>query len=49
VQCGAIFLIEPVSRIERQKLDFGPFRQIGRLIDNQPAGFDSSLECHTSF
>ena len=45
---GSIFLVEPVSGIERQKLDLGSFGQIGWPIDNQAASLDPSLQCHVT-
>ena len=46
MQRRSIFIVEPVPRIERQELDVGSFREIGGLIDHQPAGFDSGFQCH---
>jgi hypothetical protein len=46
MQGGTIFLVEPVSGIERQKFDFGAFREIGRLVNDQPTGLHSTLQCH---
>jgi len=34
VQSGAILFVEPISRIERQQLDFGAFGQIRRFINH---------------
>lgn len=46
MQRGSVFLVEPVSRIKRQELDFGSFRQIRGLIDDKPTGPDASFQCH---
>ena len=43
---GSVFLIEPVSGIERQELDLGSFGQFGRLVDDKSPGLHSSLQCH---
>ena len=45
---GSIFLVEPVSGIERQELDLGSFGQIGWLIDDEAASLDPSLQCHVT-
>jgi hypothetical protein len=38
VQRGAVFLVEPISRIERQELDFRSFRKIrGSSTTSRPA------------
>jgi hypothetical protein len=46
MQRRSIFIIEPVSRIERQEFELGSFRQISGLIDHKPTGLHSALECH---
>ena len=43
---GSIFLIEPVSGIERQEFDFGSFGQIGWLVDDKSPGLlEASASC----
>ena len=46
MQRRSIFIVEPVSRIERQEFDLGSFRQISGLIDHKPTGLDSALQRH---
>jgi len=46
MQRRSIFIVEPVSRIERQEFDLGSFRQIGGLIDHKATVLHSSLQCH---
>jgi hypothetical protein len=41
-----IFWVEPVSRVERQKLNFGTLRKLCRLIHQEPASSDVCLERH---
>jgi len=48
VECGTVGFIEPVSRIERQQLDFSAFGQFSGLIDDKTTRFDSSLQCHVT-
>src|SRR5712691_2412181 len=47
MQGGTVFLVEPISGIERQQLDFRSFGQVGGFIHDQPAGLHSSLQCHS--
>src|SRR2546426_7065728 len=47
MQGGTVFLVEPISRIERQQLDFRSFGQVGGFVNDQPAGLHSSLQCHS--
>jgi hypothetical protein len=46
VKVSTVFIVEPVSRIQRQEFDLGSLWQIGRLVDNKAAGFDSCLQRH---
>ena len=48
MECGTVGFIEPVSRIERQQLDFSAFGQFSGLIDDKTTRFDSSLQCHVT-
>ncbi len=34
MQSGTVFLVEPISGIERQQLDFRSFGQVGGFIDD---------------
>src|SRR4051794_11757605 len=43
---GSIFLIEPISWIEGQQLDFGSLRQVRGFVNDQPAGLHPSLQRH---
>ena len=45
---GTIGFIEPVPRVERQKLDLCAFGQFSRLIDDKTTRLDSSLQCHAT-
>src|SRR5712691_676123 len=47
MQGGTVFLVEPISGIERQQLDFRSFGQVGGFVNDQPAGLHSSLQCHS--
>src|SRR5881397_37636 len=47
MQGGTVFLVEPISGIERQQLDFRSFGQVGGFVNDQPAGLYSSLQCHS--
>src|SRR5438128_4898887 len=47
MQGGTAFLVEPISGIERQQLDFRSFGQVGGFVNDQPAGLHSSLQCHS--
>src|SRR5712671_407903 len=47
MQGGTVFLVEPISGIERQQLDFCSFGQVGGFVNDQPAGLHSSLQCHS--
>src|SRR2546425_12895567 len=47
MQGGTVILVEPISGIERQQLDFGSFGQVGGFVNDQPAGLHSSLQCHS--
>ena len=38
--------VEPVSRIERQQLNFGAFGQIGWLVHDKPASLHTCLDRH---
>ena len=40
---GSIFLVEPISGIERQQLDFRSFGQVCGFVNDQPAGLHSSF------
>jgi hypothetical protein len=44
MQSDTVVVIEPVSRIERQDLDFGAFRQVGRLIDDKSASLTRAFK-----
>jgi hypothetical protein len=46
MQRGAVFLVEPISRIERQEIDFRSFWKVRRLINDEPSGLYASLEGH---
>jgi len=46
MQRGAVFLVEPISRIERQELDFRSFGKVRRFINDEPSGLYASLERH---
>ena len=46
MQRGAVFLVEPISRIEMQELDFRSFGKVRRFINDEPSGFYASLERH---
>ena len=47
MQRGAVLVVEPVSRIERQELDLRALGQIGRLIDDESSSLHPSLQRHT--
>ena len=36
--------IKPVTRIERNELQLSALRQVRRLVDDEPAGDDTSLD-----
>lgn len=37
VEDGTIAFVEPITGVERQELQFGAFRQVRGLIDDQPS------------
>ena len=41
-----IGVIEPITRVEGQQLQFRTLRQIRRLVDDQPSGTDTCLDSH---
>ena len=43
---GAVIRVEPVTRIERQEIDLGSFRERRRLVHNEPAILNTGLESH---
>jgi hypothetical protein len=43
---SSIFLVEPISGIERQQLDFRSLGQVCGFVNDEPAGLHSSLQCH---
>lgn len=43
----AVGLIEPVARVKRQQLHFGPLGQIRRFIEYESPGVDTRLDRHT--
>ena len=45
---GAISFIEPITRIQRQKVYFGALGQIRWLIDDQSAVVNACLDGHTN-
>jgi hypothetical protein len=46
VEKGAISVVEPVTRIEREEFDLRPFGQIRGLIDHQTSPSHPCLERH---
>jgi len=49
VQRGAIFVIEPISGIERQQFYFCAFREIGGFVNNETSSLNASLQRHRKF
>jgi hypothetical protein len=41
-----IFLAEAISVTEKEKVDFRPVREVGRLVNDQPTVLHSSLQYH---
>jgi len=39
---------EPITGIEGQELNLGPFGQIGRLVNDKPSGLHASLQRHAT-
>jgi hypothetical protein len=46
MQGGAIGVVEPVARVQREKLQLGAFGQIGRLINDESTCSNARLERH---
>ena len=44
----AVSLVEPIARVERQKLQFGSLRQIRGLINDQAASLNTCLDGHVN-
>jgi hypothetical protein len=43
---GTVRVIQPVAGVKRQEFHFSAVRQIRRFVDNEPSGFDRSLDGH---
>ncbi len=48
VKRGTLALIEPIAGIERQELQFGPFRQVCRLIHDEAPLPNSRFDGHVN-
>jgi hypothetical protein len=46
MQSGAVSVIQPVTWVKRQEFHFSAIRKIGRFVENEPSGFDRSLDGH---
>jgi hypothetical protein len=44
----SILLIEPVSRVEGQEIDFSAFRQVCPLVDDEPAILNAGFQGHAA-
>ena len=48
MQRGALFVVEIVAGVFHHQVEHGPFREVGRLVDDESAVLDGGLECHGS-
>ena len=46
MESGTVLLIEPITGLERQELQFGAFGQIRRLVSNLTASVNTGLDGH---
>jgi len=46
MESGAVSGVEPVTRIERQEIDFGPLREVRRLVYHESTIVNASFESH---
>jgi len=45
---GAVNRIEPVAWVEGKQIDFGPFRELRRLVYHEPPIVNVGLESHVA-
>ncbi len=48
MQRGAVFLVEPVTGVERQELDFRSFGKVRGFINDEPSSLHASLKRHVT-
>ena len=48
MQGGTVVIIQPVARVERQEFHFSAVREVRRFVENEPSGFDRSLDGHAA-
>ena len=46
MECCTVAIVEPVARIERQKLEFDALRKVRGFVDDETADGDTSLDRH---
>ena len=46
MQGGTVGVIQPVARVKRQEFHFSAVGEIRRFVENEPSGFDRSLDGH---
>lgn len=46
MQGGTVGVIQPVARVKRQEFHFSAVGKICRFVENEPSGFDHSLDGH---
>src|SRR5262249_322762 len=46
-QRGAVVVGEPISGVERQELDFSPFRKVRGFIHDESSRLHASFQCHS--
>ncbi len=46
MECRAIFVIEPVTRVHRKELDLGTFRKVGGFVNHQASLQHPRLQRH---